>query len=217
MVGCAAGPGPAGRLGRKGPQRQGIPGDDAPGARRLDYGLAVAVQGSPRMAGGQRRHVSVAGHDFQAGAVRRVPHPQRLIVRPAHDPPAVGGVRHVGNGPAWPRKTASSAPLPASHTRTVSSSEPVATRAPSGEKVTAVTVASWPWSSASSAPLPASHTRAVWSYAPLASRVPSGAYARQQTLPACPRRTARSSPVMASHRRTVSSALALAMTAPLGE
>ena len=76
----------------------------------------------------------MAAQDQQLRAARRVPHPHRVVPGPADDPRAVRRERRPSTtAPSWPRRTSSSAPLAASHTRTVLSPDPLTMRAPSGE------------------------------------------------------------------------------------
>src|SRR5438477_299693 len=69
---------------------------------------------------------------------------------------------------------ASQAPVAASQSRTVLSSEADASRRPSGENATALTQSLWPLSVASHAPVAASQSRTVSSSEADASRRPSG-------------------------------------------
>ncbi len=100
------------------------------------------------------------------------PHPRCAIPTPADHIPPVGAERDGEPVLAWVIR-ATSRPLAASHTRTVSSPLPLTTYCPSGLNVTADT--STPWvMRATSRPLAASHTRAVLSPLPLTIERPSG-------------------------------------------
>ena len=70
----------------------------------------------------------VAAQDQDLGAARRVPHPHRAVKRPAHDARAIGRETGRKTGRSWPRSTRTSAPLAASHTRTVVSKDPLTMR-----------------------------------------------------------------------------------------
>src|SRR2546421_197 len=61
--------------------------------------------------------------------------------------------------PSWPRRTGPGAPVRASHTRTVLSTDPLTMCAPSGETATLMTEPSWPRRTGPGAPVRASHTR----------------------------------------------------------
>ena len=66
----------------------------------------------------------------------------------------------------WPRRVSTSVPLEASHTFTVWSSLPVASRLPSGLQATRYTGRLWPRRVSNSVPLEASHTCTVCLHCP---------------------------------------------------
>ena len=76
---------------------------------------------------------------------------------------------------SWPRSTAISLPVAASHSRAVLSPDAVTMRAPSGLKAAEYTKSLWPRSTAISLPVAASHTRAVLSSDAVTMRVAVGA------------------------------------------
>ena len=104
-------------------------------------------------------------------------------------------------GPVWPSSVATVLPVAVSHSRAVLSSEPVRTRAPSGEKATAQTVPVCPSSMATTLPVAASHSRPVLSSEPVNTRAPSGEKTTALTGPVCPSSAATALPVAASHSR----------------
>jgi len=95
------------------------------------------------------------------------------------------------------------APVSASHTRTVLSYEPDASRRPSCEKATDQTQDVCPSSARWGAPVSVSHTRTVLSSEPDASRRPSCEKATDLTEDVCPSSARWGAPVSASHTRTV--------------
>ena len=125
--------------------------------------------------------------------------------------------RQPQTGPVWPSSVATVLPVAASHSRAVLSSEPVRTRAPSGEKATAATGPVCPSSVATGLPVAASHSRAVLSPEPVRTRAPSGEKATPQTRPVCPSSVATGLPVAASHSRAVLSSEPVRTRAPSGE
>ncbi len=80
----------------------------------------------------------MAAQDQELLATRRVPHPNRVVLGPAHDARAIRREPGGSDASSWPRRTKSSLPLAASHTRTVWSSDPLTMRAPSGENPAAL-------------------------------------------------------------------------------
>ena len=75
----------------------------------------------------------VALQDEERLAPPGVPYPNGVVIGPAHDPRAIGEKAAAQTGARWPRRTKSSSPLAASHTRTVPSADPLTIRAPSDE------------------------------------------------------------------------------------
>src|SRR4051794_35993022 len=78
------------------------------------------------------------------------------------------------------------APIRASQRRIVLSSDAEVSIAPSGEKLTLLTLSVWPFNSSSAAPLLASHRRTVLSSDAETSLAPSGEKLTLLTPPACP-------------------------------
>ena len=145
----------------------------------------------------------MAAQDQQLVPARRVPDPHRFVTgrhsRYARHPARTAPPHQ----PSWPRRTSSSSPLAASHTRTVLSSDPLTIRAPSGENPR---------------PTPASRGRAGPAARPRSPRpTPAPCCHRTRSrsarhlaktppptpVPSWPRRTRSSFPLAASHTRTV--------------
>src|SRR5215470_2935747 len=105
----------------------------------------------------------------------------------------------------------------ASHSLTVLSAPPVASRFPSGEKATDMTLLECPLRVNSSCPVTVSHSLTVLSALPVASRFPSGEKATDMTLLECPLRVNSSCPVAAFHSLAVPSKLPVASRFPSGE
>ena len=119
---------------------------------------------------------------------------------------------------SWPRRTNSSVPLAASHTRTVLSSGPAddarAIRRERGTRQKSRRGRAGPEARPRSPrPTPAPCRQQT----PLTMRAPSGENPAAVTRSSWPRRTRSSSPLAASHTRTVSSSDPLTMRAPSGE
>jgi hypothetical protein len=103
----------------------------------------------------------VALQHIQLCTRRRIPHPHSLVIEPdTIRIPSVENATELTQS-VWPFSTFSSAPVDASHTRTVLSDEPDTIRIPSVENATELTQLVWPFSTFSSAPVDASHTRTV--------------------------------------------------------
>src|SRR5271155_5462984 len=83
----------------------------------------------------------------------------------------------------WPLSVCSGAPVAASQSLTVRSSEPDATSLPSAEKATEVTRLQWPSSVCSGAPVAASQSLTVQSSEPDATSLPSAEKATEVTPP----------------------------------
>ena len=148
--------------------------------------------------------------------VRHVPEPQRHIVRPTSQGPAVGRPRHApdhilmpGEGTRRPRRRLTDAPLRLY--------DPLARVPPSGDQVTLKTPFSCPERQARCVPVAASQRRAVLSVDPLA-RVALSGRPRHAHDPVLVPGEARCVPVATSQRRTASSARhLLASVAPSGD
>ncbi len=117
-----------------------------------------------------------------------------------------------------PRASRPCAPVAASHSRAVLSSEPVRTRLPSGEKATALTGPLCPSSVATAAPVAASHSRAVLSPEPVRTRLAVGREGDGVRHRLCvPSSVATAAPVAASHSRAVLSSEPVRTRLPSGE
>ena len=73
-----------------------------------------------------------------------VPQPRGVVLGRGEHARAVGREHGRVTRPSWPRRTRSSWPEAASHSRAVLSADAVSTRAPSGENTAEVTGSSWP-------------------------------------------------------------------------
>ena len=160
---------------------------------------------------GAERHTAhragVAGERVADGlAGVGVPQPHRAVVAAGGEPVPVGAERHTAHrvGVAGER-LAEGWPVSASHSRTVLSSLPEASRCPSGLNATLFTASVWPVSGSPMGwPVSASHSRTVLSSLPEASRCPSGLNATLYTVSVWPVRGWPTGwPVSASHSRTV--------------
>ena len=105
---------------------------------------------------------------------RRIPHPRGLVSGRGHHPRAVGAERRAVDRSSCCKGLPIGAPVAASHTRAVLSSDAVTTRVPSGLNAALQTGPSCCKGLPIGAPVAASHTRAVLSSDAVTTRAPSG-------------------------------------------
>jgi hypothetical protein len=113
-----------------------------------------------------------------------VPQPGRLVQRACQDLPAVRTKGYgIDHSSVCPSNRRSCRPVWASHSRAVSSKEPVRTCRPSGLKATELTEPVCPSNRRSCRPVWASHSRAVPSQEPVRTCRPSGLKATEDRAP----------------------------------